>query len=95
MEGMCMYDLSNLYYYNPDKAIAILNSQDRGLFAAHPDKFPGSSEWTIVKTAWFTPVNNDYRTITVSTGNFYLPIPTAELAAAPNLQKPAVDYYNK
>jgi len=95
MEGMCMYDLSNLYYYNPDKAIAILNSQDRGLFAAHPDKFPGSSEWTFVKTAWFTPVNNDYRTITVSTGNFYLPIPTAELAAAPNLQKPAVDYYNK
>jgi hypothetical protein len=95
MEGMCMYDLSNLYYYNPNKAIAILNSQDRGLFAAHPDKFPGSSEWTFIKTAWYTPDNNNYRTITVSTGNFYLPIPTPELAAAPNLQKPAVDYYNK
>ncbi len=95
MEGMCMYDLSSLYYYNPDKALAILNSQDRGLFAAHPDVFPNPTQWTFIKTAWYIPANGDYRTINATTGNFYLPIPTTELAAAPNLQKPAVDYYNK
>jgi hypothetical protein len=95
MESMCMYDLSNLYYYNPTKALSILNSQDRGLFAAHPDVFPNPTQWVFVKTAWYTPANGDYRTITATTGNFYLPIPTTELAGAPNLQKPAVDYYSK
>lgn len=93
MESMCMYDLSSLYYYNPDKALAILNSQDRGLFGVHPDVFPNPTQWTFVKTAWYIPANGDYRTITASTGNFYLPLPTTELAGAPNLQKPAVDYY--
>jgi hypothetical protein len=93
MESMCMYDLSNLYYYNPDKALAILNSQDRGLFGVFPDVYPNPTEWTFIKTAWYIPANGDYRTITASTGNFYLPIPTTELAGAPNLQKPAVDYY--
>jgi len=95
MEGMCWYDLSNLYYYNPQKALDILNSQDRGLFAVYPDVFPNPTQWTFVKTPWYTPANGDYRTITASTGNFYLPIPTSELAGAPNLRKPAVDYYNK
>jgi len=95
MESMCMYDLSNLYYYNPDKALGILNSQDRGEFAIYADVFPNPTQWTFVKTAWYIPANGDYRLITANAGNFYLPIPTTELSGAPNLRKPPVDYYNK
>jgi starch-binding outer membrane protein, SusD/RagB family len=72
--------------------LSILNSQDRGLFAIYPDVFPNPTQWTFVKTAWVKPVD---RIITATNGNFLLPIPTTELSAAPSLQKPAVDYYNK
>ncbi|MCF2489139.1 RagB/SusD family nutrient uptake outer membrane protein [Dyadobacter sp. CY347] len=91
MEGMAWYDLVSLHYYNPTKAYAILNSQDRGLFATAPDVFPNPTSWTFTKTAWSTTE----RTINANSGNFLLPIPSAELSQAPNLQKPAVDYYSK
>lgn len=91
MEGMAWYDLVSLHYFNADKAYSILNSQDRGLFFAEPDVFPNPTQWTITKTAWATTE----RTINANSGNFLLPIPTPELSQAPNLRKPAVDYYNK
>jgi len=91
MEGMAWYDLVSLHYYNPAKAYAILNSQDRGLFFTAPDQFPNPTSWTFTKTAWAT----NERTIIANSGNFLLPIPSAELSQAPNLQKPAVDYYKK
>lgn len=87
MEGMSWYDLVSLHYWNPAKAFAILNSQDRGLFYTQPDQMPNPTVWTFTKTTWFTE-----RTITANEGNFLLPIPSAELSQAPNLQKPAVDY---
>jgi hypothetical protein len=95
MEGMSMYDLSSLYYYNPTKALAILNSQDRGLFAVYPDVFPNPTQWTFIKTPWDNPNTTPDRLINAYDGNFYLPIPTTELAGSPNLLKPPVDYYNK
>ena len=88
MEGMGWYDLVSLHYYNPEKAYAILNSQDRGLFAAVPDVFPNPTSWEIIKTEWATT----NRSINANSGNFALPIPTQELAQAPNLSKPPVDY---
>jgi starch-binding outer membrane protein, SusD/RagB family len=88
IEGMAWYDLVSLHYYNKAKAYSILNSQDRGLFATIPDRFPDPTNWTIVKTIWATTD----RTINANDGNFQLPIPAAELAQAPNLLKPAVDY---
>jgi len=91
MEGMGWYDLVSLHYYNPQKAYSILNEQDRGLFAVHPDQFPNPTEWTFKKTAW----NTIDRKIHAYEGNFLLPIPAAEMSQAPNLRKPAVDYYNK
>jgi len=91
MESMAWYDLVQLHYYNPEKAYEILNSQDRGLFYMVPDVFPNPTEWTIIKTPWST----SERTINANSGNFRLPIPNAELSQAPNLLKPAVDYYNK
>ncbi|MFT4024185.1 MAG: RagB/SusD family nutrient uptake outer membrane protein [Flavihumibacter sp.] len=87
MEGMAWYDLVNLHYYNPDKAYSILNAQDRGMFAAIPDQFPNPTSWTLVKTSW-----DNNRRIVANSGNFQLPIPTPELAQAPNLSKPPVDY---
>lgn len=91
MEGMGWYDLVSLHYYNPDKAYALLNSQDRGLFFAAPDKMPDPTSWTFTKTSWATTD----RKINANSGNFLLPIPDAELSQAPNLQKPAIDYYSK
>jgi len=87
MEGMSWYDLVSLHYWNPTKALSILNSQDRGLFFTQPDVMPTPTQWTFTKTSWFSE-----RTITATEGNFLLPIPTAELSQAPNLQKPPVDY---
>lgn len=87
MEGMGWYDLVNLHYYNPSKAYAILNSQDRGLFFTAPDQMPNPTTWTFTKTSWFSE-----RTINANAGNFRLPIPNVELSQAPNLKKEPVDY---
>lgn len=91
MEGMAWYDLVSLHYYNPTKAYTILNAQDRGFFFTKPDRFPDPTSWTFTKTAWATAE----RKIDANSGNFLLPIPSAELSQAPNLQKPAVDYQPK
>ena len=88
MESMAWYDFVSLHYYNPQKAYAILNSQDRGFYKITPDAFPNPTQWTIKKTPWHTVE----RQINANAGNFRLPIPTAELSQAPNLNKPAVDY---
>lgn len=89
MEGMAWYDLVSLHYYDAAKAYSILNSQDRGLFFTAPDQFPNPTSWTFTKTSWATTE----RTIVANSGNFLLPIPSAELSQAPNLQKTPVDYY--
>jgi hypothetical protein len=87
MEGMSWYDMVSLHYWNPSKALSILNSQDRGLFFTRPDIMPNPTEWTFTKTSWYTE-----RMINANEGNFLLPIPNVELSQAPNLQKPPVDY---
>ncbi|MFL5741537.1 MAG: RagB/SusD family nutrient uptake outer membrane protein [Flavisolibacter sp.] len=87
MEGMSWYDLVSLHYWNPTKAFSILNSQDRGLFFSKADQVPNPTVWTFNKTSWFTE-----RYVNANEGNFLLPIPSTELAQAPNLQKPPVDY---
>ncbi len=91
MEATTWYDLVSLHYYNPEKAYEILESQDRGFYAVRPDRFPDPTAWAFTPTAWAST----NRTVTVGPGNFYLPIPAADAASAPNLRKPAVDYYNK
>ncbi len=88
IEGTAWYDLVSLHYYNKAKAYAILNAQDRGLFATIPDRTPDPTSWTFIKTVWATTD----RKINANDGNFLLPIPAAEVAQAPNLLKPPVDY---
>ena len=92
MEGMAWYDLVSLHYHNPQKAYDILNAQDRERFFTEPDQFPNPTSWKFIKTPWVDPGT---RNINANSGNFLLPIPTAELNQAPNLRKPPVDYFNK
>jgi hypothetical protein len=87
MEGMAWYDFVSLHYWNPSKAFAMLNSQDRGLFFTKPDQMPNPTQWTFTKTSWFGE-----RTINANEGNFLLPIPNVELSQAPNLNKAPVEY---
>ena len=88
MESMAWYDFVSLHYYNPTKAYSILNSQDRGLYNIRTDGFPNPTMWTFKKTTWATTE----RKINANAGNFRLPIPSAEISLAPNLNKAAVDY---
>ena len=87
MEGMSWYDMVRLHYWNPTKALAMLNAQDRGLFFTQPDQMPNPTQWTLTKTSWFNE-----RFVNANEGNFLLPIPNAELNQAPNLSKPPIDY---
>ncbi|MGB8194552.1 MAG: RagB/SusD family nutrient uptake outer membrane protein, partial [Chitinophagaceae bacterium] len=91
MEGMAWYDIVSLHYWNPTKAFGILNSQDRGFYYITPDNVTNPSVWTIKKTPWANPPANP-RLINANDGNFRIPIPSVELAQAPWLSNPAVDY---
>jgi len=88
VESMAWYDLVSLHYYNPQKAYSTLNNQDRGLFNIRTDVFPNPTLWTFKKTTWAT----NERKVNANSGNFRLPIPSAEISLAPNLNKPAVEY---
>jgi len=88
MEATIWYDLVSLHYWNPQKTFDIINSQYRGLFVIQVDKFPDPTQWTFIKTAWTTVTY-----ATANEGNFLLPLPAAEVTAAPNLKDTPVDYY--
>ena len=88
MESTIWYDLVQLHYYNPQKAYSILNSQDRGYFNIRTDAWPNPTLWTFKKTTWATAD----RKINANSGNFRLPIPSAEISQAPNLNEAAVEY---
>jgi hypothetical protein len=87
MEGMTWYDLVSLHYWNPQKALNIINTQDRGLYYVVPDKMPEPTEWTFTKTSWYAD-----RFAVANEGNFVMPIPAVEMSQAPNLQLPPVEY---
>ncbi len=91
MEGLAWYDMVRLHYYNPQKAYDILSNQDRERYYIQPDRVPNPTNWTFKITPYAIPV----RSYSVGDGNFILPIPANELSQAPNLRKPAVDYYAK
>jgi hypothetical protein len=84
MEGQAWYDIIRLHYYDPEKAIKILNEQDKGTYKIVPNSATNATSWTVTsETPAFYPVTES---------NFLLPYPAAELAAAPNLRKPPVPY---
>lgn len=87
MESVTWYDLVRLHYYNPEKAYSIINNQDRGTFVVHPNQWPDPTGWTFAKNTWVA-----VRNANANSGNFLLPIPTAEIAQAPTLTDEPVPY---
>lgn len=77
-EGQSWFDLVSLSYYNPQKAIAFLNNQQRVSFTYNKGvATPG----------------NPFGIITPATVNsFKLPIPSSEITANPKLSEPPVAY---
>jgi starch-binding outer membrane protein, SusD/RagB family len=86
VEGKVWYDYVRLHYFNPQKAYDLLSQQERGSFRVVPDQWPNPVSWTIVQEP------NQSRKINVGSGNFYLPIPTNEVAGAPNLNKEPIPF---
>lgn len=77
-EGQYWFDLVRLSYYNPDKAISILNNEER-VTVSYKDGVATADE----------PVN----VITQATiGTFTLPIPSKDVTANPKLLEPSVPY---
>ncbi|PIB36237.1 hypothetical protein BFP72_12970 [Reichenbachiella sp. 5M10] len=87
MESMAWYDLVRLHYYDPNKAYSIINSQDRGFYAIHPNQWPDPTAWTFEKTSW-----REFSTATANSGNFLLPLPASEASQAPSLSEDPVPY---
>ncbi|MEB2775451.1 RagB/SusD family nutrient uptake outer membrane protein [Algoriphagus sp. D3-2-R+10] len=88
MEGQAWYEFTKLHYYDPAKAYEILSNQDRGTFRIYADQIPNPTLWEIEIPA----DDSSPRYFDVSSSNFLIPIPSAELSRAPNLRKPAVPY---
>jgi len=81
-EGQYWLDLVRLSYYNPDKAVYIINHQQRMTFSYDP------------VTGVATPDTASAPTILPATiSAFTLQIPSSELTADPKLAQPAVPYY--
>ncbi len=91
MEGMAWYDLVRRQYYDAQHVYDILEAQDRGLYLAAPTPWPNPTGWMFFKTAWFT-LPGSIDKATVNSANFYVPIPQDELAQAPSLSLPPVEY---
>lgn len=88
MEGQLWYDFVRLYYYNPEKAIQILSSQDRGFVRITPvPNAANPTSWTIIPDP-----NDNTRNFSVTSGTFQIPLPEAELSRAPNLRDEPVPY---
>jgi hypothetical protein len=84
MEGQSWYDIVRLHYYDPAKALNMLSSQNKGTYKIVPNRELNADSWNIY------PDVSAYYPVTES--NFYLPIPSAEMSAAPNLRKAPVPY---
>jgi hypothetical protein len=88
LEGDAWYTIARLYYYDPEKALAYINSQKKGVYKLEIKEgtgIPGKKREFLLTERQLFPVNASRATI-------FLPIPDFELAQAPNLAKPPVDY---
>lgn len=83
LEGNAWYEILRLYYFNPAKAIAYTGAQDKGNYTINYNTGSTPRTWTVA----YTP---EYYPVTAQT--VYLPLPEAELIAAPDLQKTPVAF---
>lgn len=77
-EGQSWFDLVSLSYYNPQKAIAYLNNQQRVNFTYSKGVATAGDPFGIITPA--------------TINSFKLPIPSSEITANPKLSEPAVPY---
>jgi hypothetical protein len=76
-EGIYWYELMRLYYFNPTKAKAIINAQNKGSYTlTHVAGTELPRNYTVTYNKVTYPVTD---------GTMYLPLPEAELVKAPNL----------
>lgn len=82
-EGIYWYELMRLYYFNPTKAKATINDQDKGSYTLTYNTGSNPRTWKAVYNTMKYPVTD---------ATIYLPIPEAEMVKAPNLAKPPVPF---
>lgn len=81
-EGQYWIDLVRLSYYNPTKAVNILNTQKRYTFTYDPKTHTAKRDTTTAVP-----------TLPATISSFTLPIPAAEVTTDPKLAQPPVPYY--
>lgn len=82
-EGNAWYEILRLYYFNPAKAIAYTAAQDKGNYTINYNAGSNPRTWTVVYTPAYYPFTEQ---------TVYLPLPEAELIAAPDLTKTPVPF---
>ena len=82
-EGNAWYEILRLYYFNPAKAIAYTAAQDKGNYTINYNAGSNPRTWTVVYTPAYYPFTEQ---------TVYLPLPEAELIAAPDLTKDPVPF---
>ncbi|HSC40554.1 MAG TPA: RagB/SusD family nutrient uptake outer membrane protein, partial [Chitinophagaceae bacterium] len=83
LEGNAWYDIMRLYYFNPAKAKAYTAAQDKGNYTINYNAGSNPRTWTVVYTSAYYGVTDQ---------TIYLPLPEAELIAAPTLANPPVPF---
>lgn len=83
LEGNAWYEIMRLYYFNPAKATAYTAAQDKGNYTINYNAGSNPRTWTVVYTPAYYPVTAQ---------TVYLPLPEAELIAAPDLSKAPVAF---
>lgn len=84
LEGNAWYEILRLYYFNPAKATAYTNAQDKGNYTINYNAGTNNPRtWTLV----YTPAYYPFTAQTV-----YMPFPEAELIAAPDLAKTPIPF---
>jgi len=81
-EGQYWLDLVRLSYYNPDKAVYIINHQQRMTFAYDPATRIAKPDTTTAPAI-----------LPATISAFTLQIPSSELTSDPKLAEPPVPYY--
>lgn len=92
MEGAAWYEWSRYHYFNSDAVYDSLSTQDRGFIRITPTDLDSQ---TGRATNWDIEPDPDYtgdRFFPVTSGNFRIPLPEAELSRAPNLRAEPVPY---
>jgi hypothetical protein len=83
MEGNAWYDIMRWYYFSPAKAKAYTAAQDKGNYTINANAGSNPRTWTVVYTPQYFGVTDQ---------TIYLPIPEAEMIAAPTLANAPVPF---